>query len=216
MAGLSLIVFPVLGVIGVAMHLSTPSDMRTDKANTFLKRYVLGVGLTWLGFEITGQVDPILATIVTLSGIYLCLFNGIWLFTEDPKSIDSNITTASHNTKNIEFVTATTVSKKEVPTSSADQIISTQRKLYDDGIWTKEATSLNSINSNAIRASGISGEGWKYDKNQRILWNVSTNEILHGSSGLGFSVTDEYFILYNKLEPRKILIREVAMAEYGL
>ena len=91
MAGLSLIVFPVLGVIGVAKHLSTPSDMRTDKANTFFKRYVLGVGLTWLGFEIIGQVDPIIASIVTLSGIYLCLFNGIWLFAEDPKSINSNL-----------------------------------------------------------------------------------------------------------------------------
>ncbi len=86
MAGLSMVVFPVLGVIGVVKHLSLPSEKRTDEANTYFSRYILGLFLSWIGFEIRREVDALISTIVILAGIYLCLFNGVWLFAEKPKS----------------------------------------------------------------------------------------------------------------------------------
>lgn len=209
MAGLSLIVFPVLGFIGVAKHLSTPSNKRTEKSTTYFKRYLLGIFLTWIGFEFKGQLDPIIVSVVALVGIYLCLFNGIWLFGEDP--IKDTVEVKSDNKIQQESspIFEKKLNNKVSTTSTSDAIIASQKRLYDEGIWLAKNVSLNSSIKNSRVIETISGKGWKYDKDLRILWNQTTNEILHSSSGLGFSIADGYFFLYNKIEPRKIQVSEV-------
>lgn len=60
----------------------------------------------------------------------------------------------------------------------------------------------------------ISGQGWKYDKRARVLWNPSTKEILTNWDGLGYSVNDIYLTLHNKVTPRKIPKNEVEEADF--
>jgi hypothetical protein len=92
---------------------------------------------------------------------------------------------------------------------SAQAIIDSQRKIYDQGIWIKKAHNISNEKPEKVIPSEIETNGWKYDKSKGILWNESTKEVLLVSSGLGFSLTNEHFILYNKVVPRKILRTEV-------
>jgi hypothetical protein len=83
MAGLSLIVFPTLIAIGVAKHLSTPYENRTEESKKNFRKFIFGICLAWVGFEIMGQVEALISTVITLAGIYLCLFSGLNLFSSD-------------------------------------------------------------------------------------------------------------------------------------
>ncbi len=85
MAGLSLIVFPALGAIGVVKYLSTPIEKRTDASKKYFKRYILGFFLMWIGFELKGEVPPIILVVMILGGFYLWFFSGVSLFSEDAK-----------------------------------------------------------------------------------------------------------------------------------
>jgi hypothetical protein len=97
---------------------------------------------------------------------------------------------------------------------SALAIINSQRKIYDEGIWSKKAATIKNESSLQADIPVISGVGWKHDKAKKILWNESTGETLHSSSGLGYSYANLYFNLYNKSTPRKILQSEVVEADY--
>ena len=209
MAGLSLIVFPMLGVIGVVKHLSTPSNKRTEKANIYFKRYLLGVALTWAGFEFKGQIDPIIVYVVALAGIYLCLFSGISLFSEDPIITIEEVKNDTKIKQNASPILEKKSTTEKPSISSDDTIIDIKNRMYDEAVLVSETSSVKSSMLNSRVTETISGKGWKYDKNLRVLWNESTNEILRISSGLGFSITKEYFLLYTRLDPRKIQIEEV-------
>lgn len=80
----------------------------------------------------------------------------------------------------------------------------------------KEIKSKNIVIDSSAQKTPVllMGIGWKHDKSNKILWNDSTKEVLRTSSGLGYSYTDTHFILYNKLQPRKILRVEVTEAKY--
>jgi hypothetical protein len=209
MAGLSLIVFPVLGVIGVVKHLSTPNDKRTEKANTYFKRYLLGVALTWAGFELNGQIDSTIVFVMLIAGIYMCLFSGISLFSEDPIKVIEGLKTDTNIKQNFSPILEKKFITEKSSISSVDTIINPQKNIYDEEVTVSKSGSIKSSEANSRVIKTISSKGWKYDKKLRVLWNESTNEILRVSSGLGFSITSEYFMLYNRLEPRKIQINEV-------
>ena len=85
MAGLSLIVFPALGAIGVVKYLCTPIEKRTDASKKYFKRYILGFILMWIGFELKGEVPPIILVVMILGGFYLWFFSGVSLFSEDTR-----------------------------------------------------------------------------------------------------------------------------------
>lgn len=80
----------------------------------------------------------------------------------------------------------------------------------------KEIKSKNIVVDSSAQKTPVllMGIGWKHDKSNKILWNDSTKEVLRTSSGLGYSYTDTHFILYNRLQPRKILRVEVTEAKY--
>jgi hypothetical protein len=85
MAGLSLIVFPAIGAIGVIKYLGTPAEKRTEAAKKYFKRYALGFILMWFGFELKGELPPMILVVMTLGGFYLWFFSGVSLFSEDAK-----------------------------------------------------------------------------------------------------------------------------------
>jgi hypothetical protein len=172
------------------------------------------VALTWIGFELKGQFEPILVTIIALSGIYLSLFNGIWLFNEDPIKKISADNPKDASKDNSGALEKNLVSSKGVGPDSAVGIVSSQRKFYDAGIRRDNGVPVNSVDKNIHDPVEISGLGWRYDSVQRVLWNPATNETLFCSSGLGFSISADYFFIYNKVRPRKIPIRQVEEANY--
>jgi hypothetical protein len=60
----------------------------------------------------------------------------------------------------------------------------------------------------------ISGDDWRISDNNGTLFNKLTKEVLTARSGLGYSVSGEYFILHNKAQARKIKRLNVAQEVY--
>ena len=214
MAGLSLVVFPVIGIIGVIKHLSTPREKRTDKANTYFKRYFLGVILAWVGCELKGQTNPMIVVVMVLGGFYLVLFSGVFLFGEDPKQEALSEIFKHPNQETITTAPKIQVASEFPLSDSAKDIIASQKKMYDGGIWRNINSPTKSKNTTIDIGLDNSDKRWKYDKRRNVLWNESTKETLLSSSGLGFSVSKDYFLIYNKSKPIKIPIDEVVEAEF--
>ena len=101
--------------------------------------------------------------------------------------------------------------------SSAIEIVNAQRKIYDEGIWKKEKEKekeKRTINIKLDVVDNISGFAWRLDRSRGILWNESTKEVLESASGLGFSYAGAHLIIYNRVQPRKILLDEILEAKY--
>ncbi len=98
--------------------------------------------------------------------------------------------------------------------NSAQEIINSQRKIYDEGIWAGKSDVTNAQQKPSNQPKKIPSTGWRHDKANGVLWNESTNEVLRTSSGLGYSYAGAYFILHNNSEPRRILRSEVVDSEF--
>lgn len=101
--------------------------------------------------------------------------------------------------------------------SSALAIVTAQRKIYDEGIWKKgkeKEKEKRIINIKSDVADNISGFAWRLDRSRGILWNESTKEVLESTSGLGFSYAGAHLIIYNQVQPRKILLDEILESKY--
>lgn len=159
-------------------------------------------------------------------------------FKEDPEQINSprkstneatksslsqtnaNATASSHQTipdnpNQTSDIASAKLSEPKV-SDSAQAIIDSQRKIYDQGLWLNKAPATNSQTFKKEIPTEIGSTGWKYDKVNGVLWNTVTKETLLVTSGLGYSLTEDHFILYNKVEPRKILRSEVIEDEFNL
>ena len=80
MSGLCLIVFPALGLIGVLRYIAMPEEKRSPKAKKCFTIYLVGLALTWIGFDFKGEIEPIFNAVVLMAGVYLSLFYGVFLF----------------------------------------------------------------------------------------------------------------------------------------
>lgn len=83
--GLSVIVFPAMIGIAVFQHLSTPAEKRTVKAKKYFQRFVLGSILIWAGVELMDRPEKLISIALSISGAYLCLWNGINLLNANDK-----------------------------------------------------------------------------------------------------------------------------------
>lgn len=72
-------------------------------------------------------------------------------------------------------------------------------------------TAINKHAQDIQKMTLIDPNAWIVNSQKNQLLNKNTKELLSTASGLGFSVTDEYYILRNRLVPTKLRIADVTV-----
>jgi hypothetical protein len=223
--GLSAVLLvPLIIAVLVAKHL--PKGVR----NFLWKNYwwICGLALMWVGSSYTTNISLIF--IYGGVGAYAGLLGASGFNPKDfgdsdhlekpaasPSSPPSLVSGGVTNRYESSIRQSNTIKVHNTKASSGStgSTINPQKQFYGDEARKNQSHSISFDLSPITEPTTISGSGWKHDKNLRVLWNDSTNEMLRGVDGLGYSSSGGFFILYNKVKPRRVLQSEVMDTDFS-